>query len=162
MARKKHRRSRLSQNERLSTEMCNDTIGIDIPKGDSPEDIRARKKIIGDFYAKWNSEHPDNRVWNESLNNFIYVKYHSLNETRGHASGTYESTKAVLNLTEIMEKATLIEEKPRKQGDNNQKIFSKIFIMKYGRAKLTVGFQPSMGHYVQYCITVPGERMHKK
>ena len=153
---------RLSHIERQSTEACLDTTVNDIPRGDSPEDIKFRKQIIGDFYAKWNSEHQDKRVWNKSLNDYIYVKYHSLNETKGHASGTYESTKAVLNLTEIMEKATLIEEKPRKQGDNNQKIFSKIMIMKYGRVKLTVGFQPSKGHYVQYCITVPGERMHKK
>jgi len=91
-----------------------------------------------------------------------YVKFHSLNETRGHASGTYESTRAVLNLTEILEKAVMTCEKPRKQQDNNQKIFSKILIMKYGRVKLTIGFQPSKGHYVQYCITVPGARMHKK
>ena len=135
---------------------------IEIPKGDSKEDIKSRKQIIGNFYAKWNAEHPEKRVWNQSLNDYIYVKFHSLNETRGHASGTYESTRAVLNLTEILEKAVMTCEKPRKQQDNNQKLFSKILIMKYGRVKLTIGFQPSKGHYVQYCITVPGARMHKK
>ena len=28
---------------------------IEIPKGDSKEDIKVRKQIIGDFYAKWNA-----------------------------------------------------------------------------------------------------------
>ncbi len=153
----------------LNGVLCNNTNNlvimvenIIIPQGCAPEDIKVRKKIIGDFYAKWKAEHPDKRVWNESLNDFIYVKFHSLNETRGHASGTYESTMAVLNLTEILNKAEFVEERPKKQEDNNQKKFSKMIIMKYGRVKLTVGFQASKGQYVQYCITVPGERMHKK
>jgi len=135
---------------------------MEIPKGNTREDIKARKQIIGDFYAKWIAEHPEKRVWNQSLNDYIYVKFHSLNETRGHASGTYESTRAVLNLTDILKRAVITCEKPKKQQDNNQRIFSKILIMKYGRIKLTIGFQPSKGHYVQYCITVPGTRMHKK
>ena len=32
-----------------------------IPKGSTPEDIKVRKQLIGDFYAKWNAEHP--RFW---------------------------------------------------------------------------------------------------
>ena len=33
--------------------------GITIPAGTRKEDIKAREKIIKDFYAKWISEHPD-------------------------------------------------------------------------------------------------------
>ena len=93
---------------------------------------------------------------------FIHVKYLSINETKGHASGTYQSTKAVFRLTEILEKATLVDKKIRKQEDNNQKAFSKILVMKHQNIKLTIGYQPSKGQYVQYCITIPGVRMHKK
>ena len=134
----------------------------EIPKGSTREDIKARKKIIGDFYARWNAENPQKRVFNASLNDYIYVKFHSLNETRGHASGTYESTKAVLNLSKILKKAVLVEEKPKKKEDNNQRLFSKILVMRYRHVKLTVGYQVSKGHYVQYCINVPSVRMHKK
>jgi len=135
---------------------------ITIPKGNMPEDIKTRKKIIGDFYAKWIAAHPDKKIWNNDLRAFIHVKYLSINETKGHASGTYQSTKAVFRLTEILEKATLVDEKIRKQEDNNQKAFSKILVMKHQNIKLTIGYQPSKGQYVQYCITIPGVRMHKK
>ena len=82
-----------------------------VPKGTTPEDIRVRKQIIGDFYAKWNAEHPDKKVWNESLQAFIHIKYQSINETRGHAAVSYASTKAVFELTEILEKAVVINRK---------------------------------------------------
>ena len=32
----------------------------------------------------------------------------------------------------------------------------------YKTTKLTVGQQKNTGEYIQYCITVPGVRMHKK
>ena len=137
-------------------------MDMEIPKGNSREDIKARKKIIKDFYAKWNAEHPDKKIWNKSLGAYIHVKYHSINETVGHASGTYESTRAVLNLTDILANAKLVHRKARKQEDNNQKMFSKVLILEKGQTKLTVGLQKTTGEYVQYCITVPGIRMNKK
>ena len=36
--------------------------GITIPAGTRKEDIKAREKIIKDFYAKWISEHPDKKM----------------------------------------------------------------------------------------------------
>lgn len=133
-----------------------------IPSGSSPEDIKIRKQIISDFYAQWNAEHPDKKVWNKSLHAFIHVKFHSINETRGHASGTYESTEAVLHLTDILQNARISRQKPKKKEDKNQKIYSKMVIMRYGKIKLTVGYQKAKNEYVQYCITVPGARKQKK
>ena len=80
---------------------------MEIPVGKSKEDIKTRKKIIGDFYAKWNAQHPDKKIWNESLHAYIHVKYQSINETKGKASISFESTNAVLHLTEILEKAVV-------------------------------------------------------
>ena len=127
--------------------------------GNSREEIKARKHIIKDFYASWIAAHPDKKVWNNSLNAFIHIKYLSINETVGHASGTYESTEAVFHLTEILRNAHRIECKPKKQDDRNQKGFSSITIMRYKNIQLVVGLQKTTREYVQYCITLPGARM---
>jgi len=81
---------------------------MEIPRGNSREDIKARKQIIKDFYAAWIAEHPDKKVYNKSLKADIHVRFLSINETVGHASGTYESTEAVTRLSEILENARVI------------------------------------------------------
>lgn len=126
---------------------------MEIPKGTSPDDLRTRKKIIADFYAKWNADHPDKKVWNSSLNAYIHVKYQSLNETRGQASVSYESTVAVLRLTEILEKAVVAKVKPAKKNDKNQKSYDRMVFLYYEGICLLVGHQPSKDEYVQYCIS---------
>ena len=73
----------------------------EIPKGSTREDIKARKKIIGDFYASWIEAHPDKKVWNKSLRAYIHVKFQSINETKGHAALSVESTLAVFCLTNL-------------------------------------------------------------
>ena len=113
--------------------------GITIPAGTRKEDIKAREKIIKDFYAKWISEHPDKKIWNEDLQDYICVKYQSINETYNKAARRYESTLAVFRLTEVMEKAVFKEEKPTKPGDKNQKPYSKLLIMLYDGIKLGSG-----------------------
>ena len=57
--RQKHKRTNQSQTSRLMERESQQPIGIEIPKGDSREDIKARKQIISDFYAKWMAENPD-------------------------------------------------------------------------------------------------------
>ena len=126
---------------------------MDIPKGTCPEDLKVRKMIIADFYARWCAEHPDKKVWNKSLNAYIHVKYQSLNETRGQASVSYESTKAVLMLTEILKKAVVANIKPAKRNDKNQKAYDYMVFMYHNRIRLLVGHQKSTDEYVQYCIT---------
>ena len=32
---------------------------MEIPKGNSREEVRARRQIIKDYYAKWIAKHPD-------------------------------------------------------------------------------------------------------
>ena len=86
---------------------------MEIPKGNSREDIKNRKQIIKDFYATWIAEHPEKIVWNKSLKAEIHIKYLSINETVGHASGTFESTDAVMSLTEIHHPICLIDLKKK-------------------------------------------------
>ena len=133
-----------------------ENIGIKVPAGTGKEDIKAREKIIKDFYAKWISEHPEKKIWNENLQDFIHVKYQSINETYNKAARRYESTIAVFRLTEVMEKAVLKEVKNTKPGDKKQKPYSKLLIMLHDGIKLAVGVQKSSQEKVQYCLTALG------
>ena len=126
--------------------------GIDIPQGDSCEDIKKRKQIIKDFYASWNAAHPDKRIWNKSLQDYIYVKYQSINETTGHAALSNKSTMAVFHLTEILSNASVSQKWAPKRDDKNQKPYSKMFLLRWKTYRLIVGLQKSKNEYVQYYV----------
>jgi len=136
--------------------------GILIPEGTAKEDIKAREKIIKDYYAEWLSKNPERKIWNDNIKDFIYVKYLSINETYNKAARRYDSTVAIFDLTSILQKAILIKEKLAKKNDKNQRAFDKLLIMKYGKVKLIVGNQVSLNQKVQYSISVPGENNLKK
>ena len=123
-----------------------------IPEGNSREEIKTRRQIIKEFYANWIAQHPDKKVWNESLKAYIYVKYQSINETAGHASLSKESTEAVLQLSEVLSRATPIGTLPRKYNDKNQKPYDKIILLKWKHCRLIVGRQKTSGMYVQYYV----------
>lgn len=36
-----------------------------IPRGHTKAEIKAREKLIKDFFVKWVTEHPEKRVWNK-------------------------------------------------------------------------------------------------
>jgi hypothetical protein len=128
---------------------------IDIPKGRSKEDIKSREQIIKDFYAQWIAENPTKQIMNIFLKKQIKVKFLSINETYEKASRNYESTVAVLRLSDILQNAILVDEKPAKRNTRNQKQFEKLLILKLGNIKLTVGLQRSNKDLVQYCISAP-------
>jgi len=130
----------------------------EIPQGQTREDVKIRKKIIMDFYAQWNASNPDKRIYNANLNDFIYVRFLSIQETAEHASLQYKSTKALTYLTEILELATLKKRTKPKPEVSNQKRFEKVIIMEYkkadfGKIKLTVGVLRGSKQHIQYCIT---------
>lgn len=124
-----------------------------IPQGNSREEVKFRDKLIKDFYANWISENPEKKLWNEYLNDYIYVKYLSITETAEKAARQYKSTLAVLRLTELLTKSVKVAEMPIKKGTKNQKSFLKMYIMQLENIKMTVGLQKSTGDKVQYCIT---------
>ena len=126
---------------------------MEIPQGKTREEIKIREKIIKDFYAGWIANNPSKSVWNKSLNAPIRVKGISINETYEHAARSFESTMEVFRLTEILSEAKIISIGPHKTDDKNQKAFSEILVMRHKKARLIVGYQPSLGDYVQYSIT---------
>lgn len=129
-----------------------------MPSGDTVEDRRTRNRLIRQFYFQWMGKHEDRKVFNTSLNDFIYIKYISVNETAGHASLRYLSTLAVLQLDAILPNAILKDSRPVNPKTKNQKGFKRMLIMEYncpaiGLVRLTVGQKRSDGSKVQYCIT---------
>jgi len=130
-----------------------------IATGTTPEDLKNRKKFITDFYVQWAISNPTKQVYNQSLKNFIEVRFLSIQETASKAAIRYKSTLAVTFLTEILENAVIVG-KPQepKKGNTRQKRFSKIHILEYektdfGKIKLTVGELRESGQKLQYCIT---------
>ena len=77
----------------------------DVPVGDSIEDRRARNRLIRQFYYQWMGRNVDRKIFNKSLDDYIHVKYISINETAGHASLRYLSTLAVLQLDAVLPNA---------------------------------------------------------
>ncbi|MCL2435447.1 MAG: hypothetical protein FWD09_04825 [Lentimicrobiaceae bacterium] len=136
--------------------------GIDyqviIPQGQTREDVQVRKKLIKDFYAVWNAANPTKCVFNINLQDFINVRFLSMQETSLIAALSYKSTFAVTCLTEILEKAVVRERTKPKPNNQNQKRFSEMIIMDYFKEeldniKLTVGVLKGSKQKVQYCIT---------
>jgi len=130
-----------------------------IALGDTKEDKRQRKQFIKDFYQYWETINPTKKVFNKSLNDFINVRYVSVDETAGHASHRYISTAAVVFLSEILANA---EQKGVPKNANpekkSQKGFEKIIAMEYrkeafGTIKLTVGVKRGTKEKIQYCLT---------
>ena len=128
---------------------------METPRGNSRDEIKARERIIKDYYVKWIAQNPSKAVWNTSLKSFIKVKYISVNETIERAARHYDSTMAVLNLTQILKEAKVVSFDRAKHNDKNQKGFSRVIIMRWKSVRLIVGQQKGNGDYVQYCITVP-------
>ena len=131
---------------------------MDIPQGNNKEDFERRKEIISQVYRNWTTENPDKRVFNNSLNGFINVRFLSITETIRHAAKTFASTNALLHLDKILREARVFgKPKSVKKGVKNQKAFSRMIELRcelegIGMVKMMVGVKPS-GEMIQYCIT---------
>jgi len=125
---------------------------MEIPQGNSREDNKTRKQMIKDFYASWIANNPEKKVWNKSLKAFIHVKGQSINETAGHASLSFESTQAVLLLSDVLKEAIVKEIWVPKHGDKNQKPYSEMRLLRWKNYRLIVGYQTSKCEWVQYYL----------
>ena len=129
----------------------------DVPVGDSADDIARRRLIISKYYRDWKLRNPSLKKFNLSLNEDINIRFVSITETCTHASRTYLSTLAVLQLDAILTNAKVVSTVGSK-NNGNQKPFEKMIIMKYdcvgiGVIKMTVGVRRRTHEKVQYCIT---------
>ena len=129
-----------------------------IPMGNSKEDIKAREAIISDVYRCWYEANPSKAAYNANLKDYINVRFLSINETIHHASISYLSTLAVLQLDTILRCSVVYgKPKPPKKGVANQKVFAYMLEMHHeligiGLVKMMVGVKRT-GEKMQYCIT---------
>lgn len=126
---------------------------MEIPQGNTPEDNKARRVIIKEFYAHWMSEHPEKKIWNKSLKAYINVKNDSVNEALGHAPRSVQATLAQMHLTEILSDAKYVETRPPKHGNNNQKKFSQMLLLKWKSSRVLVGRRKNGGALELYYIS---------
>ena len=136
----------------------NPSTTIIVPRGNGKEAVKERERIIREFYKTWRLTHEGQRMYNFNLKAFINIRQISMIETAEHASKSYLSTLAVLQLDAILTNAkkdkTVLADKKTK----NQAGYNKMLIMSYscpgiGQVKLTVGVARRTLEKIQYCIT---------
>jgi len=116
-----------------------------------------RRKIIKDYYDIIR-DGDEIKVFNESLQEEIYVNAVSANETKHHASKSKASTRAVFELSDVLKNAKVVSVSPVKPKSKNQKNYAKIIVLEYylngiGKVKLTVAVTKADGKHIQYCLT---------
>lgn len=128
-----------------------------IPMGQSMEEIRKREAIIDDFLRKWSATNTKRKVFNNVMQEYIYVRAISFAEAKEHSAKSYKSTRALMLLDEVLKNASPIKRVPKKSGDKNQKDFVYMLVMIYkhqdiGTIKLTVGIKKN-ANKIQYGIS---------
>ena len=105
---------------------------MEIPQGISREEVKLRDQMIKDFYAGWIAENPEKKMWNDDLQDYILVKYLSITETAEKAARQYESTLAVMRLSELLTNSKKVTEVPPKKGTKNQKPYNNTATLRSG------------------------------
>ncbi len=130
-----------------------------IPDGIDKASIKRREEIIREAYGSFFRKNPGKKVYNRDLDDYLHVRFLSVEETTRHAAKTYRSTLAVLQLEAILATARRHGKPLRpKPGVKNQARFSEMLEMRcalpgIGTAKLMVGVLRGSRQKLQYCIT---------
>ena len=129
-----------------------------VPRGNGKEVVKERERIIREYYKTWRQSHNGQKMFNLHLKEYINIRHISMIETAEHASKSYLSTLAVLQLDAILTNAKKERIVPADKNSRNQAGYNKMLIMSYicpgiGRVKLTVGIARRTLEKVQYCIT---------
>jgi hypothetical protein len=134
-----------------------------IPMGNSIPEIEQREVIIRDFFEKWSTLNNERRIFNDILQEYIYVRAVSVIEAKEHSAKSYKSTRAIMIIDEVLKNASPIRRVSKKTDNKNQKDFAYMLVMIYkhqdiGTIKLTVGVRPN-AMKIQYGLTAlrPGQ-----
>ena len=57
---------------------------MEIPIGNTREEITQREVLIRNFYRQWKEKNPTQRKYNLSLKDYINIRYVSIDETSRH------------------------------------------------------------------------------
>ena len=133
-----------------------------IPMGNSIPEIEQRE-VIRDFFEKWSTSNNERRIFNDVLQEYIYVRAVSVIEAKEHSAKSYKSTRAIMIIDEVLKNASPIRRVPKKTDNKNQKDFAYMLVMIYkhqdiGTIKLTVGVRQNTKK-IQYGLTAlrPGQ-----
>ena len=134
-----------------------------IPMSNSIPEIEQREVIIRDFFEKWSTSNNERRIFNDVLQEYIYVRAVSVIEAKEHSAKSYKSTRAIMIIDEVLKNASPIRRVPKKTDNKNQKDFAYMLVMIYkhqdiGTIKLTVGVRQNTKK-IQYGLTAlrPGQ-----
>ena len=134
-----------------------------IPMGNSIPEIEQREVIIRDFFEKWSTSNNERRIFNDVLQEYIYVRAVSVIEAKEHSAKSYKSTRAIMIIDEVLKNASPIRRVLKKTDNKNQKDFAYMLVMIYkhqdiGTIKLTVGVRQNTKK-IQYGLTAlrPGQ-----
>lgn len=113
---------KISSSSKLTTEEIIRKVldGKSIPSGNTDNDKSLRADIIKKFYKIWGENNPSRKMYNNNLNDFINIRQISVIETAKHASKSYLSTLAVLQLDSILQLAKKVRIVNTKPNDKNQ------------------------------------------
>ena len=92
------------------------------------------------------------------MQEYIYITPESLDETKFHASRNPVSTRAVLELENILKYARKVGSDNPKPNTRRQNPYKEMIILNYyiediGEVKLTVGVKKVDNKHIQYCVT---------
>ena len=131
--------------------------------GNTIPEIEQRATIINKYIEKWSATNNERKIFNNILQEYIFVRAVSVIEAKEHSAKSYKSTRAIMILDEVLKNATPIRRVPKKAGNKNQKDFAYMLVMIYkhadiGTIKLTVGVR-SNSMKIQYGLTAlrPGQ-----
>ena len=148
-------------NDADTTQIEYDADGI--PMGNTIPEIEQRATIINKYIEKWSATNNERKIFNNILQEYIFVRAVSVIEAKEHSAKSYKSTCAIMILDEVLKNATPIRRVPKKAGNKNQKDFAYMLVMIYkhadiGTIKLTVGVR-SNSMKIQYGLTAlrPGQ-----
>lgn len=134
-----------------------------ITMGNSIPEIEQREVIIRDFFEKWSTSNNERRIFNDVLQEYIYVRAVSVIEAKEHSAKSYKSTRAIMIIDEVLKNASPIRRVLKKTDNKNQKDFAYMLVMIYkhqdiGTIKLTVGVRQNTKK-IQYGLTAlrPGQ-----
>ena len=93
----------------------------------------------------------DKCIYNIHLKDFIHIRFESINETVNKAARSYQSTLAMFQLTDILQKAKVTGYEKPKQNKNQSK-YTQMIVMQWENVKLIVDVRKDKKK-IQYCIT---------
>ncbi|MBQ0020517.1 MAG: hypothetical protein KBT39_08365 [Bacteroidales bacterium] len=144
-------------NSKTVDDLILDKDGVPISGHDAE---KIRRNIIFEHIKKWHENHPESKIFNSDLDEFIIINHSFMDEATAHSAKSYVSTKAVLNFEQIIKEARKYAVTKTKVGTKNQSKFQEMLVLTnqredLGTVKLTVGVRFKSHAKIQYGMSVP-------